>query len=61
MREGLRVRSLRFDERSELERWILSGEEDRARRARIVLLSGEGRPVREIAEAVVSHPINVKK
>src|SRR5687768_1250960 len=61
MRGGQCVRALRFDERSELERWALSGDEDQVRRARIVLLSAEGTPVREIADAVGSHPINVRK
>jgi hydrogenase-4 transcriptional activator len=61
MREFVFVRSLRFDERSELERMASSEDEDAARRARIVLMSSERRTVREIAEVVGSHPINVKK
>src|ERR1051325_5034820 len=61
MREFVFVRLLKFDERSELERWASSGDEDKVRRARIILMSSDRRSVREIAEAVGSHPFNVKK
>ena len=55
------TRPLRFEERSELERWASSGEGDRARRARIVLMASQGRSARDVAEVCGSHPANVKK
>ena len=61
MSEGILTRAIRFEERSELERWASSGEGDRARRARIVLMASQGRSTRDIAELCGSHPVNVKK
>ncbi len=61
MNEATRIRPVRLEERSELERWTADNDEDRARRARIVILAAQGKSIREIGEAVGSHPVNVKK
>ncbi len=61
MYEGTRVRALRLEERSELERWAASDDEDRSRRARIILMAAQDRPSREIAAACGTHAVNVKK
>src|ERR1700741_2435144 len=61
MQKGTLTRALRLEERTELERWTVSEDEDRARRARIILMANEGRGARDIAGACTSHPVNVKK
>lgn len=61
MLERSAARTLRPNEKSELERWIAEGDEDRGRRARILLLWSQGTALRDIAEACGSHPVNVKK
>ena len=61
MNETTRIRTVRLEERSELERWTADDDEDRARRARIIILAAQGKAIREIGVAVGSHPVNVKK
>ncbi len=61
MDEATLTRGVRIEERSELERWTAADDEDRGRRARIILMAAEGQGIRQIADACGSHAANVKK
>jgi len=57
----LYVRELASEERQELERWMQDASPELQHRARVVLLSAEGRSVPEIARLLSAHPANLRK
>jgi len=61
MFQSLFVRALTTDEREGLNHYSKSSSSQEGVRARVVLLSAEGRTTAEISESVGSHPSNIKK
>jgi len=57
----LYVRELASEERQELERWASGESAELCHRARVILLSAEGRRVPEIADLLGAHPANLRK
>lgn len=58
---ALYARDVSPSERTRLERWRASQDRDLRHRARVVLLSAEGRRIPEIARLLSAHPANLRK
>ena len=57
----LYVRELVPGEKRELEQWLARDDSELSHRARVIMLSAEGRRVPEIARLVGAHPANLRK
>ena len=57
----LYVREIETQEKRELEQWLTHADDELSHRARVILLSAEGRRVPEIARLVGAHPANLRK
>ena len=61
MFQPLFVRPLNADEHDGLEQYSKSSSKEEGIRARVILLSAEGRTAPEISQSIGSHPSNIKK
>jgi len=57
----LYVRELDQTEKRRLQEWLAAADPERARRARVVLMSAEGYRIPEIGEVLGAHPANLRK